>query len=212
METFKEYVTAMKTLIYKSVLAGTLIGFVSCIFMICQNKIIGACLFSLGLIAVLILQANLYTGKIGYVNSIKTFIDSLIILVFNLIAAFTIGAIFAVNDVSIEIVSARFIDFCWYKVLINGGLTGIAIYLAVELYKKTSSLIPIILAVMGFILGGGYHVVADACYLGAVVINNGFNFSYLLYLFLVAVGNSIGSLFIRFLQNASENNKKYCIL
>ena len=195
----------IKKLIVKSILAGILIGIAACIYMSCDNKYIGALLFSLGLCAVLILEANLFTGKIGYVNSGKKFLLSNLILVFNLIFAYLIGLLYKVcigNPV--QNVGARFINFIWYAVLFKGFITGICIYLAVEMYKKTNSVIPVILGVAGFILSGSYHCIADACYLGAST----FSWSSLLYILLVIVGNSLGSLLIRVLQVGLLNKRK----
>ena len=60
-------------IIIKSVLAGVLIALAGHIYLNCANKIVGAFLFSIGLIGVIVLQANLYTGKVGYVKSKSDF-------------------------------------------------------------------------------------------------------------------------------------------
>ena len=65
----------MKNLILKSILAGVLISLASIIYLNCSDKIIGSILFSIGLIAVIFLEANLFTGKVGYINSKKSFIS-----------------------------------------------------------------------------------------------------------------------------------------
>ena len=57
--------------IFKSILAGVLIALAGHIYLNCSNKIVGAFLFSIGLIGVIVLKANLYTGKVGYVKSIN---------------------------------------------------------------------------------------------------------------------------------------------
>ena len=77
-------------LIFKSVLAGVLIGLAACIFAGCNSaiqapwgKVLGASLFSIGLISVIFLEAFLFTGKIGYVDSKEKTIDVIIGLAFN---------------------------------------------------------------------------------------------------------------------------------
>ena len=54
----------------KGILAGILVGLGAFIFVSLypDNKPLGAFLFSLGLISVFHLQANLYTGKIGSIS------------------------------------------------------------------------------------------------------------------------------------------------
>lgn len=78
------------------------------------------------------------------------------------------------------------------------------IYGAVEGYKKTNNPLIIVLCVMGFILGGTEHVIADAFYFGAYE----FSWKAFGYIWLIALGNSIGSLFIRGLQLGFQKVKK----
>lgn len=76
----------MKQNILKALLAGILIGFgaYAYVSIFDESRFLGACLFSLGLISVFHLQADLYTGKIGQFPRIK--VKSLIImLLFNFI-------------------------------------------------------------------------------------------------------------------------------
>ena len=80
--------------ISKSILAGLLISLGAVAFLTADNKIIGALLFSIGLTAVILLEANLYTGKIGYVNNKTKLFDAVSILILNLLAASICGLIF----------------------------------------------------------------------------------------------------------------------
>ena len=79
-----------KQLIFKSILAGMLIAMAGWIFLACQSldigawsKVVGAASFSVGLVAVIGLQASLYTGKIGYGNSKQSGIEAFVILAVN---------------------------------------------------------------------------------------------------------------------------------
>ena len=187
--------------ILKSILAGVLIALAGIVYLNCSDKVVGSFLFSFGLCLVIILEANLYTGKVGYVNSKKDVFDLAIMLGFNLLSAFLVGLIVktgSLHDSADAVVSAKldvFYDTWWITLLKSIGC-GICIYGAVEGYKKTKSFIPVILGVMVFILAGFNHVVADAFYIGAAP----FYWINLVYLLLVAVGNAIGSILIRLLQ------------
>lgn len=192
----------MGKLIKKSILAGLLIGIAACMYMACINKYVGSLLFSIGLIAVLLLEANLFTGKIGYVNSYQKLKEAVIILVFNLLTAFLIGLAYKYCISDTNAVVDRFYNYVWYKVLFKGFGTGILIYLGVELYKKSNNFIPVVLSIMGFILAGFSHCVADACYIAIA----GLSLEGLGYIGLVIIGNSIGSLLIRFLQIEISKN------
>ena len=84
----------MINFIKKSVLAGLLISLARIVYLKCPDKTVGAFLFSFGLLGVFLLEANLYTGKVGYINSKRSVFDLLIILLVNLVVAFGIGAIY----------------------------------------------------------------------------------------------------------------------
>ena len=186
-------------LITKSILAGLLISLAGIVYLNCFDKIVGSLLFSLGLISVILLEANLFTGKIGYVNSKRSILDSLLILVFNLVAAAIVGLIYRCgSDAAALIVKSKLSIFSetWWLTGLKSIGCGAAIYLAVEGYKKSKSLIPVILGVMTFILAGWNHCIADCFYMAA----GSSSVLAIPYLLVVIVGNSIGSLLIRFLQ------------
>ena len=186
-------------LITKSILAGLLISLAGIVYLNCPDKIVGSLLFSLGLISVILLEANLFTGKIGYANSKRSILDSLLILVFNLVAATIVGLIYRCgSDVAAPITESKLLVFSesWWLTGLKSIGCGAAIYLAVEGYKKSKSLIPVILGVMVFILAGWNHCIADCFYMAA----GSSSVLAIPYLLVVIVGNSIGSLLIRFLQ------------
>ena len=186
-------------LITKSILAGLLISLAGIVYLNCPDKIVGSLLFSLGLISVILLEANLFTGKIGYVNSKRSILDSLLILVFNLVAATIVGLIYRCSsDAAASIAESKLLVFSesWWLTGLKSIGCGAAIFLSVEGYKKSKSLIPVILGVMVFILAGWNHCIADCFYMAA----GSSSVLAIPYLLVVIVGNSIGSLLIRFLQ------------
>ena len=194
-------------LIVKSILAGLLISLAGIVYLNCPDKIVGSLLFSLGLISVILLEANLFTGKIGYVNSKQSILDSLLILVFNLVAATIVGLIYRCgSDAATPIVESKLLVFSetWWLTGLKAIGCGAAIYLSVEGYKKSKSLIPVILGVMTFILAGWNHCIADCFYMAA----GSSSALAIPYLLVVIVGNSIGSLLIRLLQLGVSTDKK----
>ena len=194
-------------LIAKSILAGLLISLAGIVYLNCPDKIVGSLLFSLGLISVILLEANLFTGKIGYVNSKRSILDSLLILVFNLVAATIVGLIYRCSsDAAASIAESKLLVFSesWWLTGLKSIGCGAAIYLAVEGYKKSKSLIPVILGVMVFILAGWNHCIADCFYMAA----GSSSALAIPYLLVVIVGNSIGSLLIRLLQLGVSTDKK----
>jgi formate/nitrite transporter FocA (FNT family) len=183
-------------LITKSILAGVLIALAGIVYLNCSDKVVGSFLFSFGLCLVIILEANLYTGKVGYVKSVDDLSEVLFMLILNLVSAYLVGLLSGMgpmHDSAAAIVTTK-LETEWWITLLKSIGCGICIYGSVEGYKKTKSFIPVILGVMCFILAGFNHVVADAFYIGAA------RFGSLQYLLLVAMGNAIGSILIRLLQ------------
>lgn len=188
----------LKQLVSKSTLAGLLISLGATAFLTADNKIVGALLFSIGLTAVILLEANLYTGKIGYVNSKAKLISAALILIQNLLVALVCGLIFYSTKNNIcENLWLNKLTKSWYEFLFDSIGCGICIYLSVELYKKTGSIFVIVLGVLVFILSGFEHCIADIFYLSASM---SFDLKSILYILIAIIGNSIGSLLIRFLQ------------
>ena len=188
----------LKQLVSKSTLAGLLISLGATAFLTADNKIVGALLFSIGLTAVILLEANLYTGKIGYVNSKAKLISAVLILIQNLLVALVCGLIFYSTKNNIcENLWLNKLTKSWYEFLFDSIGCGICIYLSVELYKKTGSIFVIVLGVLVFILSGFEHCIANIFYLSASM---SFDLKSILYILIAIIGNSIGSLLIRFLQ------------
>ena len=214
MKKLKRLLFTQKTRhIFKSMLAGMLIAVAGAVFLSCQTlipdksiaKVVGSFLFSIGLIGVLVLEADLFTGKIGYVDTWSKLGLASTALVFNLIIAFLIGLLYkGINFSSMSVNGVFPFDSRlakeWYQLLFDGFICGVLIYLAVELYKKTKSFIPVIMCVMAFILSGAEHSIADAFYLGASQLS--------LVAFgklgLIIVGNAAGSLITHWLQRGAE--------
>ena len=190
--------------ILKSVLASLLICLGAFIYLSFPN-ILGACLFSVGLISVIALGANLFTGKVGYVKDKRSFIDILIFLVVNLVVAFCAGLIVKqVYEITSDF-DVRLLKDGW-QILFDSIICGVLIYLAVELYKRTHNLFVVALCVVCFITCGAEHSIADAFYLGLSNLSP-IAFGYL---GLIVVGNSVGSLGINWLLRFCEisYNKK----
>lgn len=80
----------------KSILAGVMIGVGCNVYLSCENKYIGALLFSIGLITILIFEFNLYTGKVCYIpkKGISFTKQVLIILIGNIIGCICMGLMF----------------------------------------------------------------------------------------------------------------------
>lgn len=192
----------MKTNILKSTLAGLLIGIGACAFVCCTDKIIGSALFSLGLLSVFHLQANLFTGKVGMLPNKTKVKRLLIMLIFNFIGISLIALMMRVNINMVEKcsqISSNKLDKSLWEALINAIFCGVLIQLAVDM--KKSGAISTILCIMVFILCGFEHCVANVFYF---VCGDILTWNVVLYTLIYICGNTIGGIAMRLLIERSQ--------
>lgn len=191
----------MKKLILKSILAGILIGLGAFVYSACigkGNPYVGAFLFSLGLISVFVLEANLFTGKIGEIKFDKeTIVNLLLILFFNFVGIMVVGLFGLTNssiiDVCTSLVESK-LNKAWYQVIVDSILCGAIIHLAVLMYRKTKSVLIVIICIMVFILSGFEHCIANLFYY--IAGYQAFTPLAFLYFVIYILGNSIGAIII----------------
>ena len=150
--------------IFKSVVAGMAIALAGCIYLCSPNPIIGAFLFACGLLCVRIYNLNLFTGKMQYmITKEYKWYDYIIFLIGNLIGVLLIGSmtLTLVKDAVIPIAAAK-ASQPFITALVNGFGCGALMSLAT---CKKSPLWMCFPCVMGFILAGFNHCIADAYYL-----------------------------------------------
>ena len=190
----------------KSITAALTIAIAGYCNLLCDHRWIGAALFSFGLIYVCKYKLNLFTGMAGYVTLRKTpsFIVSVAV---NLVSAFAVGRVLSCNHKAVEFASALIVaktDNNIVTTLISSIMCGVLIFLAVDYYKKFTSIIGIVFAIPIFVLCGFDHAVADAFYIG---VAGEINESPVLFLLTVTVGNIAGSTLMRFLLYLSEKGQ-----
>ena len=193
----------------KGIYAGILIGIGGTVYLSVQNTVAGSFLFSIGLLTICMYQMNLSTGKIGYVlvNKFNYVFELLLSLLGNFIGTFFVG--FLVRHTRVSGISQRALDIVNIKlsdnllsILILSMFCGMLMYIAVNSYKVSKNEIgkyaPIFMCVMTFILCGFEHCVANMYYFFVAGL---FNTKVLLYLLIMILGNSIGSIIIAFFYN-----------
>ena len=127
-----------KEFIIKSIMSGLLIGLCADI----NNRVGGLCgafLFSIGLLAICMLELSLFTGKVGSRNDVK---ELFITLVLNIFGVIIMRAIFTFNNI-----------------FTLGIGCGMLMQIGVTAYKKNLPILTI-MCVMAFILAGYKHCIA----------------------------------------------------
>ena len=179
----------------KAILAGAMICFGCIVFMSCEEKIVGATLFSFGLLTIVCRELWLYTGKIGYLKSVG-FCNILITIIGNLVGSFILGSAirltrfgeslqFTANSLSV----AKLNDSV-FSIFILSIACGIMMYLAVDSYRKCKSWLFVILPVVVFIMCGFEHSIAN---MGYFTIAGAWSLKAFGYILIMAIGNGIGS-------------------
>lgn len=179
-----------KKLFERSFLAGMCIGLAAYIYLT-VGGIIGAVLFSLGLIAVLEFKADLFTGKYGFYK-LKTehwydyILYPLCILWGNILGVVLVTICMPSTnpDIVNAIIQTRMTDSIG-TLFAKGVGCGFLMTVAVYVYKQTHSYIGILLCIPAFILSGLNHCIADIFYWYS---NGPFNWRW----FITVAGNWFG--------------------
>lgn len=186
----------------KSILAGLMIGIGASVFLSCENKYVGATLFSIGLIAVVVLGFNLYTGKVGYLlgGDKEYFADTVLSIFGNLVGCIMVGLTQAPIGAVISICEKR-LDKGPLEIFIDAIFCGILIFVPVEVYKRKGTFLGILIGIPTFILCGFEHSIADMFYfLNARMVS----LDTAAFIGIAILGNAVGGLLIPALMMLNE--------
>ncbi len=206
--------TAVSQLV-NSVIGGMMIGIGGCVSLSCDNKYIGAALFSLGLFTIIQFGYGLYTGKIGYMPLRKPayISECLITLVGNALGTFIDAALLRVTRVSAALVEkaavsveAKLVDTL-PSAFILAVFCGLLMFTAVENARISNAggghiekVFGTLFCVMVFILCGFNHCVADMFY----IFLTGTLGKAAAYLPVVIIGNSVGGMLMPLLKMLTD--------
>lgn len=195
----------MECVMKKSILEGTAAGlFISiggAVYLSCENKVVGAVLFSVALLSICLIGLQLFTGKVGMIVWSHTKADwiSLIgCLVGNALGTFAGSVIVGIArpslvDVSAGLVSNKLAIESVVTVFCAGVLCGVLMYTAVWCYKQKNTLSAIFFCVPVFILSGFEHSIADMFYF---FLARSFTLESWIFLGIVVIGNSVGGMLV----------------
>ena len=173
-----------------AVVAGFLIGLGVIINTLATNPILGAVLFSFGLLTIIQMQLPLYTGQIGFIKE-KNKIDLIKIFLWNLIGIGIILLMKMFTDPTfVNILTQKAIlkfNKTILRIFVDGFICGTLIHFAVKCKKPLLTSMAVII----FILTGSEHCIADFPYLWCNM-----SLTNLLKFFMVVMGNSLGAIFL----------------
>ncbi len=193
MNKFKIFISA--------ILAGISISLGGTIFLSLDDKVIGSFLFAVGLFCVCTGGLHLFTGKVCYAcfNDRDYAISLPIIWLGNLVGAFITATVIGLSRIGN--ISEKASQMCEVKgndsllsLFVLGIFCNVFIFIAVEGYKTipdAGKYLAIIFGVMGFILCGTEHCVADMFY---VSVAKAWSFDFLIRIIVITAGNSLGGI------------------
>ena len=187
----------LKNLIY-GFLAGIMISIGCAVYLACQNKYVGAVMFSVALLTICYKGYNLYTGRIGFMvnaHSKEDFSGLLLGLLGNTLAMMAFGAMLGyalpnLQETAVNVVSAK-LSQTFLSALIRAIFCGILMYIAVSLYREKKTVLGIVFCIPVFILSGFEHSIAD---MGYFAVAGEWSLKGLGYIWTIILGNSVGAM------------------
>lgn len=183
-----------------SIWGGIMISIGSMVYLNCSNTIVGAFLFSIGLITIMIFKFKLYTGEVGYIRKPNEIPYILTVLIGNFIGCVSI-LIMPANNAG-QIIADKLACYLPY-VFGKAVICGIIIYVCVAAYRTTQNWYITLLGVPTFILCGAEHSIADLCFLIAA---REFTLRALIFFMIVIIGNAVGSICVSLCVQYTKQN------
>ncbi|WP_281513169.1 formate/nitrite transporter family protein [Bacteroides acidifaciens] len=180
------YGLVYRGLAVKSIWGGISISIASYVYLQ-TGGIIGAFLFSIGLLIILNMEFPLFTGIVGYIDAVKYVRKNVIVLLGNIIGC-QLSSVFchtAASDIVLQKVNTSAA-----MTFLESVLCGMLIYIAVECFRKRKDYM-VTLCVAAFILSGAEHCIADLCF---ILIARQMSIEAIRFLSIVTLGNSIGAI------------------
>ena len=198
--------------VINGIAAGLLVSIGGCVYMSCDNKYIGAILFSVALLCICYKGYSLFTGKVGFMPE-KHDREAWSVMLWGLLGNFiaTVGTGFLIRyansaiGAAAEVACAAKLAQTYPQTFIRAIFCGILMYLAVSVYRDNKSIAGIFFCVPVFILSGFEHSIANMFYFGA---SGKIDLDVIIYLVIVIIGNAVGGVFLPMLSILCNKEKK----
>ena len=191
--------------VLSGVSAGILISIGGSIYLSCENKVVGAVLFSVALLCICYKGYSLFTGKIGFIpeKHDKEAVSVLLLgLLGNAIGTIAFGyllrfAIPAIGSAAETLCQGKLDNQALWQTLVRGVMCGVLMYLAVSIFRDNKTPLGILFCIPVFILSGFEHSIADIYYFAASGIVSMKAFAFL---WTVIAGNAVGAVILPLLN------------
>ncbi len=200
--------------IASGVCAGILISIGGSVFLSCENKVVGALLFTVALLCICYKGYALFTGKVGYLPekaNKEAFSVLLLGLLGNAIGTIACGfllrfAIPAIGAAAETLCSGKLETQALWQTFVRAIFCGVLMYLAVSIFRDSKTPLGIVFCIPVFILSGFEHSIADLYYFAASGIVSLQAFAFL---WVVIAGNSVGGVLLGLLMKLGGKEKAH---
>ena len=191
--------------------AGLLISVGGTVFLACDDKVVGAVLFSVALLCICYKGYSLFTGRIGFAirdRSKDYFAGLLLGLVGNAVGTAAGGAAIRLALPSLiekaQASCAARLEQTFWQTLIRAVFCGLLMYLAVSIFAEHKTPLAILFCIPVFILSGFEHSIADMFYFAVRGLPD---LRTLAFIATVILGNTIGALILPLIHTKERARK-----
>ena len=186
--------------ILSGVCAGILISIGGAVYLACDNKYVGAVLFSVALLCICYKGYSLYTGRVGYLpekHDREAFSGLFLGLLGNTAGTAAGGyavrfALPKLGEAARTLCEAK-LEQSFPQTLIRALFCGVLMYLAVSVFRYKKTPVAVIFCIPVFILSGFEHSIADIFYFAA---DGRASLAAFGFIWTVILGNSLGGMLL----------------
>ena len=198
-------INVKKTLV-DSILAGVCISLGGMVFLK-VGGVMGAILFSFGLITVICYKLKLYTGVSGFVRTKQDFAELPLVIIGNIVGCF--GVALCAREASPDVVATAqgLLEARLGKNLLQVGLLAMGcgfVMTTVVTFARQGQWLPLLFGIPLFILCGFYHSIADAFYITTTCGVSDYTWPVAALYVMELVGNFVGCNLYRFFQKLAR--------
>lgn len=200
---------------WSGIASGMLVGIGGTVYLSCENKVVGAVLFSVALLCICLLGLYLYTGKIGIFMEKPDKVSALALpvgLAGNVLGAALTGVLTALAkpsliDAAQKACTAK-LENGYLRGLIAAVFCGVLMYAAVKTYGAKGTLVGIIFCIPTFILCGFEHSIADAYYFTVASMRGAFDPMRIVFILVAVAGNTLGGWVLPLLARLAKGKEQ----
>lgn len=161
-------------IISRSLFAGVVVGIGGFLFLSSQCSLIGALLIAVCFLSCSIFKLNIFTDKSGCLSDSVDFRRLTLVLLLNVVSAFTFGLILRFLNQSIVRAADKYVSTILATDYTTCAITSLAVgfimMLAAEFRKESSGNLLYIMCIFGLLSIGCSNCVLDSFYYGASLI------------------------------------------